>query len=565
MRASVLLRLLGAALVALMVAVSPAHAAGWLPIHDLPVGHPGQAGGTAIGPDGTVTVTALDGDSLKVATKPPGQPFQPPVELAKVSGSNLSVSTQGDRAGNVVVVWKSTVNGTRVIRAASKPAGGAFTPAQGVSDTGSIAHLPRVAIAGGKIVLAWMQNERLRVATATAGGAFSVHDPLSGPVGFEQRPAVAVAPDGAAVIAWPTTSPGALHAVARAAGGDFKPLPDVASVPVTQIMNVEAAIGASGRATLAWVYYEGSDVVLQSASRGKTGSFGPVETIDRDGSNPYPALTMADDDTALVAWNGHGLHYALRPLGGAFGERADGLRFDHQRLDPGPGGVRIRRFRAAGVGQRRRLTPIGDERPDRGRRRRRAAGDGRGAASRRPTGHDPRRAAAWPPTSAATRSRRGGTATTPTLDRPPTVRQRIRTGILDVTPPVISASGVFGQPVIGRPLTMTRHHLRRALRRDRDLGLRRRHHRGGRDRDQDLHGGERLRRPRDGDRQRRQRRDPDAPADDRRASPAVVVSAAWRANSQTPNSRSCSGCSTARARAAPRSSPTRSSAACRPT
>ncbi len=481
-----------------------------------------------------------------------------------MSGSNLSVSTQGDRAGNVVVVWKSTLNGTRVIRAASKPAGGAFTPAQGVSDTGSIAHLPRVAIAGGKIVLAWMQNQRLRVATATAGGAFSVHDPLTGPVGFEQRPAVAVAPDGAAVIAWPTTPPGALHAVARAAGGDFKPLPDVASVPVTQIMNVEAAIGASGRATLAWVYYEGSDVVLQSASRGKTGSFGPVETIDRDGSNPYPALTMADDDTALLAWNGHGMHYALRPLGGAFGEVQSVFgsitndSIPAQAAFASDGSARLAWISDAGSlpsVMSARIAPDGAAAPQETISAPLPAGQSDTIEGALSLAADERgnAVASW--------YNRYDANAGPASD----IRQRVRTAILDVTPPVISASGV-SRPTGDRPAADDDgHHLRRALRRDRDLGLRRRHHRGGRDRDQDLHGGERLRRPRDGDRRRRQRRDPDAPGDDRRAPPAVVVSAAWRASSQTPNSRSCSGCSTARARAAPRSSPTRSSAACRPT
>ncbi len=318
------LRTLGAAVAAtaaVLTATSTADAANWLAPHDVTVGFNSQAGGAAIGPDGTVTTTALNASSgsqraLEVRVKRPGQPFGAPVQLSK-PGSFVGFSrTLADRQGNVVVAWEEMlVDGLHVVRAATKTANGDLTPAQSVSDTGMSARWPAASIAGGKAVLAWAQGGRVRAATATAGSPFAVHDPLTAPIGFDDPPAVAVAPDGAAVVAWDIG--GKVRAAARAAGGEFSPLPDVATAP-SEVGEVQLAMSTTGRATLAWR----SAAALQTASRAKTGTFGGVETVPGFTGDPA-VLAMADDDTALLGWtNGGGMRYSLRPLGGGFGPLA---------------------------------------------------------------------------------------------------------------------------------------------------------------------------------------------------------------------------------------------------
>ena len=328
MRIELLRRAVPAALVLVSLMAAPALAAdSWLAPHDVSVGHISSTPGAAIGADGTVTAAFVDGQgsqrALEVAVKPPGQPWRAPVQLSKPDGLAMFAFTASDRAGNVVVVWEEELNGVFVVRGATKPAGGEFTPAQSISDTGTGAHWPRVAMAGGTAVVAWAQNGRVRAATAAAGGAFVVHDPLTPPIGFEDPPAVGVAPGGAAVVAWQTYGTGdgtaELHAAARAAGGEFAALPDVASVPATQIPYVRIAMSPQGRAAIAWSFHDKSADVgrLQSASRAVTGKFGGVETVaNRMGGF---ALAMSDDDTALLAWSdGGALRYAQRPLGGGF-------------------------------------------------------------------------------------------------------------------------------------------------------------------------------------------------------------------------------------------------------
>ena len=328
MRLELLRRAVPAALVLVSLMAAPALAADtWLAPHDVSVGHISSTPGAAIGADGTVTAAFVDGQgsqrALKVAVKPPGQPWRAPVQLSKPDGVAMFAFTASDRAGNVVVVWEEELNGVFVVRGATKPAGGEFTPAQSISDTGTGAHWPRVAMAAarrswhGRRTGACGRRRRPRAARSSCTirsrrrSASTIHRPWR------------VAPGGAAVVAWQTYGTGdgtaELHAAARAAGGEFAALPDVASVPATQIPYVRIAMSPQGRATIAWSFYDKSADVgrLQAASRAATGKFGGAETVaNRMGGF---ALAMSDDDTALLAWSdGGALRYAQRPLGGGF-------------------------------------------------------------------------------------------------------------------------------------------------------------------------------------------------------------------------------------------------------
>ena len=138
---------------------------------------------------------------VEASVQSPGRPFGAPVRLSDPNGTPSYSLTRGDRAGNVVIAWEESLDGTSVIRAVTKPAGGAFTPTQTISDTGtSSSRWPRVDIAGGKAIVTWAQNGRVRAATATAGSALTVHNPLTGFIKHDSPAEVAAAPDGSAVV-----------------------------------------------------------------------------------------------------------------------------------------------------------------------------------------------------------------------------------------------------------------------------------------------------------------------------------------------------------------------------
>jgi hypothetical protein len=351
---------LGAATVAAALAViGPATAgAAWAPPVKLYQGVYEQPAGVAIAPDGTVTTAVVrygNGyynesiHNVEVRTKPPGGEFGPPVTLT--TSAETEARLVGDREGNVAVVWTQKVGGVRALRGAMRPAGGTFGPVRAISDAGSESYYWDVDMAGGKVIVSWMQNQRLRAASAAVGGAFEVADPLTGPISWTGAPQVAMAPSGAAIVAWASPKPDSgffLQAMARPAGGTFAKLSDIAVVPKHGI-NYYASMSDEGRATVAWSYLDvpSTDVsknkwIIQSASRGKTGDFGGVETVDTVASPGYSGgalgLETSPDGTSLLNWSDPStkkVHYAIRPDGGGFGPTQtvlDGVGLSHEPL-----------------------------------------------------------------------------------------------------------------------------------------------------------------------------------------------------------------------------------------
>jgi hypothetical protein len=311
-----------AATATLALPAASASAAGWAPYTRVTTAPFTTPAGVDFAPDGSVTAAYMRRDAsnsnanLEIKVKPPGGAFGPAQQLT-TNGAAGEPKMVSDAQGNVAVVWTEYVAGAHRLRGVTKPAGGAFTAPQTIADTGSDVQFPSVGIADGKAVATWMQNLRVRAATAQAGAPFQVHDPLSGTLQSVVSPVAGVGPGGAAVVAWSTGA--SLRAVARPAGGEFSPLSEVHAGPNHDLLQI--AMSAEGRATLAWQYWDGSKYVLQAASRGKSGDFGGVETVDgMSGAYGYFRLGKAADGTSVLAWpDAQQLRYAVRPEGGGFG------------------------------------------------------------------------------------------------------------------------------------------------------------------------------------------------------------------------------------------------------
>jgi hypothetical protein len=320
-----------AATATLALPAASANAAGWAPFTRVTTAPFVNPAGVTMGPDGTVSAAYVRRDAsngnanLEVRVKPPGGAYGPATPLT-TSGTASSWQMVSDAQGNVAITWTEYVSGTYVLRGATKPAVGPFTAAQTIADTGSDVFTPSVDIADGKAVATWVQNLRVRAATAHAGAPFQVHDPLTAALPNGRAPVVGVGPGGAAVVAWATDVSGgglSVRAAARAAGGQFAPLAEVAH-PANGPLDLRIAMSAEGRATLAWLTRNPSEPanrLLQSASRGTSGDFGGVESVDSlSWGYDYFALETASDGTAVLAWpSGGQLRYALRPEGGGFG------------------------------------------------------------------------------------------------------------------------------------------------------------------------------------------------------------------------------------------------------
>ena len=130
------------------------------------------------------------------------------------------------------------------------------------------------------------------------------------------------------MIAWSEyhgTNDARIHAAARPANGTFKALPDLRKA--ARLSDVEVAMSPAGHATVAWTRRSSAELspyLVEAASRGVSGDFGPVDRVSNPAieraEGPHLGLNVSGDNTAYAVWHGEdGWYAAVRPAGSAFG------------------------------------------------------------------------------------------------------------------------------------------------------------------------------------------------------------------------------------------------------
>jgi hypothetical protein len=235
-----------------------------------------------------------------------------------------------DQGGDAVAVWESSGGPEPVIMAAARPAGGAFSAAQTLSDPSAFSMSPDVASdAQGDAVAVWLQfdgaNARVQAAYRPAEGSFGAPQTLSA-AGYEARePRVAMNAAGEAVIVWSLGSGLSEEAQASSAapGGIFGAAQDltgftgVASLP-------QVTLDSHGDAIAVWEGWDGSKIRIQEASRAADASFGAPEFLSPAGENAgTPQIAFDSSGDALAVWRFDGspastIQGDYRPVGGEF-------------------------------------------------------------------------------------------------------------------------------------------------------------------------------------------------------------------------------------------------------
>lgn len=235
-----------------------------------------------------------------------------------------------DQGGDAVAVWQSSGGPEPVIMAAARPAGGAFTSPQMLSNPSVFSTSPDVASdAQGDSVAVWLQfdgaNFRVQAAHRPAGGSFGAPQTLSA-AGYEARePRVAMNAAGEAVIVWSLDSGLGEEAQASsaAAGGVFGVAQNLtgftgaASLP-------QVALDSHGDAIAVWEGWDGSNIRIQEASRPAGGNFGAPEFLSPAGDNAgTPQIALDSSGDALAVWRFDGSPASTiqgdhRLAGGAF-------------------------------------------------------------------------------------------------------------------------------------------------------------------------------------------------------------------------------------------------------
>jgi hypothetical protein len=237
---------------------------------------------------------------------------------------DMAVTTAVNPSGKAVVAWvQATFTGNFRVQAVVRAAGASsFGPVQTLTAEGEDAGVPAVAInAAGAAVLVWRRHETAteswQVQGAELTNSGTTFTPLNGGGNISDEPdddfdppiapplRVAIAPSGAAVVTWDSTSAG-FGIVARwarrgpgdAAFGTVHALDTTTHSP-------DVAAGDDGTFALTWVTGIGGTGATLSLARATTGNFGTAIPVGSTPSSFGSSRVGVDGDgNAIVAVHG---------------------------------------------------------------------------------------------------------------------------------------------------------------------------------------------------------------------------------------------------------------------
>ncbi len=232
------------------------------------------------------------------------------------SGSLQDVAV--DAQGDATAVWVQWVGfgDMEILEAATRPAGGSWSAPVQLSQAGEQPLSPKVVVSpDGEATVVWFgydgSKEVVRAATRPAGGAWSQPVALSDVDGYSSEPDIAIDPQGNATAVW-TTGPqnqyGFVQTATRPAGGSW-------SQPVALSDESEAAVwphiasDAQGDLTAIWDS-GGEEGVIQSKTRPAGGewSSAAVDISDEDGLSSYPRIAIDGQGDAVAVWQQKDIH-----------------------------------------------------------------------------------------------------------------------------------------------------------------------------------------------------------------------------------------------------------------
>jgi PKD domain-containing protein len=250
-----------------------------------------------------------------------GVAWQSPIEVAR-PGIGAAPTVAVDPAGDAAIVWIHDIGQPRVLQATIRPAGAATWP--NANDLSSQPlEIRNHAIAldnGGNAVAVWAQRDATTFYVVgdlrpAAGGVWRAPVALSSLIADASAgPALSVAPNGDALVAW--IDSGALRlARGNAATGVWDPAVSPAFGGLNADTDVDVALNASGAAVAAWSWRRapGGPNVVQASFRPAGGGWGPVADLATAAGRSRVRAGLSANGAAAVIWlNGSTLNGAGR-------------------------------------------------------------------------------------------------------------------------------------------------------------------------------------------------------------------------------------------------------------
>ncbi|HEV2728354.1 MAG TPA: PKD domain-containing protein [Solirubrobacterales bacterium] len=239
-----------------------------------------------------------------------------------------------DPAGNAVAIWERTSGGEEIVEATERPAGGEWSAPETLTLPGEEGEATQVAIdAAGNAVAVWMAKSSptvIRTATRPAGGEWSEPEDLSADDEDAEAPQVAVNGAGDAVAVWRRFdgTDFIVQAATRPAGGEWSESDDLSAVGQDAEVP-QVAIDEKGDAVAVWRRSNGANFIVQAAVLPAGGEWSEPEDISVAGRNARePQVAVDPEGNAVAVWHrSNGSNFivqaALLPAGGEWSEPDD--------------------------------------------------------------------------------------------------------------------------------------------------------------------------------------------------------------------------------------------------
>jgi hypothetical protein len=243
-----------------VVSLRPAGGEFSAPVIVSKAGEYGNEPSLGIDPAGNVLAVFIGGhhdnppeeNGLKAAVLHPDGTVEPALTIATSTGIFAGMGMDG--AGNATAWW--VPDGENGLRVTYRPAGGRFGPSELIANPAPrLSHPELTVAANGDAVATWGGGKQIYAAISSGGGEFAPARALGVPSQVINA-RVAMAPDGAAVVAWvdhpEDDGDGFVHASYRPPGGEFGLPQTLAEVFYTGVYDVSVAMSDVGEATVMW-------------------------------------------------------------------------------------------------------------------------------------------------------------------------------------------------------------------------------------------------------------------------------------------------------------------------
>lgn len=211
----------------------------------------------------------------------------------------------------VTYAWEGWDGATWQIRSRMRGPNGGLTPVVNLSARGANHEDPRIAIgADGRTAIAWKNmrswNRTLQVRIKGAGSRnFGRVRTLSNPRGDATENRIAIAPNGAVVVAWAQGQAGDRRIQARIlpkGASRFGPTVNL-SAGGTDAIDPSIAIAGDNSITVTWERptRDGRSFIIQSRTRSAAGAWGPVQALSLPGAQSNDAVVIASPAGEVTA------------------------------------------------------------------------------------------------------------------------------------------------------------------------------------------------------------------------------------------------------------------------